>query len=291
MKKIGITGGIGSGKTYICEYFKKLGIPVFNSDNAARQLEKHPDIQKGFKEILGDDIFINGVLDRVKMRSIVFTDESKLKQINTLVIPYIKEMFEKFCEVNSNFPYCIFESAIIFETKSESYFDKIITVSADMWTRMNRAMKRDNSSVKDIENKFRVQTSDLQKESLSHFVIKNDGDKDVSPQVNEIHREILREIGIKKDIIDRSKIKKVDIKQYPEIDGLYKHYKGGKYKVLSLAKHSETDEIMVVYRSIHFGSVHVRPLSMWFNLIELGTGVPPIERFKLIKLNGSNNQK
>ncbi len=262
--KIGITGGIGSGKTYICEYFKHLGIPVFNSDNAARQLEKHPEIQKGFKDILGDDIFVNGELDRTKMRSIVFTNETKLKEVNILVIPYIKEMFEQFCKVNNYFPYCIFESAIIFETYSNLYFDKVITVSCDMLTRMNRAMKRDNSTVIDIENKFRVQTSDQQKEALADFIITNDGHKDVLEQVTKIHREIIEEIGV----LNKEVLTKPEVKRYPDINRVYQHYKGGKYEVMSLAKHSETDEIMVVYRSIHFGSVHVRPLSMWFDVIQ-----------------------
>lgn len=282
MFKVGLTGGIGSGKTYISQYFTFLGIPVFNSDIAARDLESNPEIQKAFKQILGDDIFIDGVLDRVRMRSIVFTDIAKLKKVNTVVIPFIKKEFEDFCIMNSSSPYCVFESAIIYETGSENYFNKIITVSADMHTRMERTLKRDKVTPEEVNNKFRVQFSDLQKESRADFIIKNESGVNLLDKVKSIHEKLIQ-MNTKKEV-----------KVYPEIGGQYQHYKGGKYEVLTLAKHSETDEIMVVYKSIHFGSVHVRPLSMWFDLIPLGENVPPIERFKLIKLpkifkRGSNN--
>src|ERR1035437_9223380 len=105
MLKIGLTGNIGSGKTTVSKLFKRLGVPIFNSDLSARSAEEIPYIQQAFKNILGDDIFIDGKLDRNKMRDIIFVDKDKLQQINDIVIPYVSKDFEGFIQANITAPY------------------------------------------------------------------------------------------------------------------------------------------------------------------------------------------
>jgi dephospho-CoA kinase len=175
MIKVGLTGGLGAGKSTISKLFKEFKVPVFNSDLCARDGEKDPKIQEAFKRILGDDIFVNGVLDRDKMRGIIFVDKDKLKEINEVVIPFITSEFEKFVNENINSPYVILESAILFETGSEKLFNYIITVTCNVNTRINRVIKRDKSSVQDIQNKIGNQWPENKKVINSHYVIVNEG--------------------------------------------------------------------------------------------------------------------
>lgn len=175
MIKIGLTGGIGSGKTTVSKLFKERGIPVFNSDMCARDAENELHIQEGFKAILGNDIFVDGKLDRVKMRGVVFTDKDKLAQVNKLVAPYVKQKFEKFCTDLVDSPIVMLESAILFEMKSNSYFDYIITVTATENTRIRRVIARDNCELKDVMDKLANQIPEMDKILDSDFIIINDG--------------------------------------------------------------------------------------------------------------------
>lgn len=176
MIKIGLTGNIGSGKTTVSKIFKELGIPVFNSDTCAREAENEIHIQEGFRAILGDDIYVDGVLDRPKMRSLVFVDKAKLKEVNDLVIPYVKQQFEIFCEESKYWsPIVMLESAILFETGGNKIFDYIITVTANENTRILRAQRRDNSSLEDIKNKLNNQWREEAKVTHSNFVVVNEG--------------------------------------------------------------------------------------------------------------------
>lgn len=175
MIKVGLTGGIGSGKSTISKLFKELNVPVFNSDLCARDAEKVPEIQEAFKRILGDDIFVDGVLDRVKMRGMVFVDsKDKLKQINEVVIPFIVNEFDKFTKTNAASPYVILESAILFETGADKEFDYIVTVTCDVNTRINRVVKRDGLSVGVIQNKIANQWPENKIVANSDYVIVNE---------------------------------------------------------------------------------------------------------------------
>lgn len=176
MIKIGLTGGIGAGKSTVSSLFKERGFPVFNSDICAREAEKEVSIQLGFKRIIDENIFINGELDRERLRDIIFTDKDKLKQVNNLITPYVKAKFEKFCSDNeTDHAACILESAILFETGGDKNFDYIITVTASENTRIQRVLKRDNISVEMVLKKLANQLPELEKISKSNFVIINDG--------------------------------------------------------------------------------------------------------------------
>ena len=198
MIKVAITGGIGVGKTTVSNLFKRLGVPTFNSDTSARDAERFASIQSEFKRILGDGIFVNGKLDRPKMREIIFNDVDKLKQINDVVIPFVSEDFSEFCDTNSEQPYVILESAILFETGSSKKFDYIITVTADEDKKIERTMERDGVSKEVVVSKIKNQYSDEYKLHSSNFEIKNNDEMiDLEEQVLDIHMQLCRLVLIK----------------------------------------------------------------------------------------------
>lgn len=200
MIKVGITGGIGSGKTTVSQIFSKLGVPVFNSDLAAREAENNITVQYMYKKILGDYIFVDGLLDRPKMRSIVFTDKDKLKAINDFMIPYIKDEFYMFCCTHKDAPIVMLESAILFETGAYKNFDLNISVLAYEDIRIDRVLNRDGISIEEINNKLKNQISEVEQEKLSDFVIFNDskiledGMVHLSEQVLYIYIELCKKV-------------------------------------------------------------------------------------------------
>jgi dephospho-CoA kinase len=198
MIKVAITGGISVGKTTVSNLFKRLGVPTFNSDTSARNAERFASIQSEYKRILGEDIFVNGKLDRPKMREIIFNDADKLKQINNVVIPFVSEDFSEFCITNSEQPYIILESAILFETGSSKKFDYIITVTADEDKKIERTMERDDVSKEVVVSKIKNQYSDEYKLHRSNFEVKNNGEMiDLEEQVLDIHMQLCRLVLIK----------------------------------------------------------------------------------------------
>jgi dephospho-CoA kinase len=198
MIKVAITGGISVGKTTVSNLFKRLGVPTFNSDTSARNAERFASIQSEYKRILGEDIFVNGKLDRPKMREIIFNDADKLKQINNVVIPFVSEDFSEFCITNSEQPYVILESAILFETGSSKKFDYIITVTADEDKKIERTMERDGVSKEVVVSKIKNQYSDEYKLHRSNFEVKNNGEMiDLEEQVLDIHMQLCRLVLIK----------------------------------------------------------------------------------------------
>lgn len=206
MYKVGITGGIGCGKTTVSKLFKELGVPVFNSDLSAREAENDKYIQEQFNIILCDNVFVDGVVNRDKMRQIIFNDKNKLSQINQLIIPYVRNSFNNFVNQNRRALYVLLESAILFETNSEKSFESIITVTADLNIRKNRVLKRDNISEDMFNSKLANQLSETEKIQRSDFIVNNNGVdlldslKDLTEQVSNIHDTILKYQVIKSGI-------------------------------------------------------------------------------------------
>jgi dephospho-CoA kinase len=175
MYRVAITGNIGAGKSTVAKLFEKKGIPVFNSDLCGRESENDPEIHGGYKRILGEEIYHDGVLDRTLLREIIFTNKEILKEINELVTAYIKRKFEEFCQKHSNSKIVMLESAVIFENGVDNNFDCIITVTASEDVRIERAMKRDGSSLKEVKNKLNNQMLESYKVNKSRYVIVNEG--------------------------------------------------------------------------------------------------------------------
>ena len=191
MKKIGITGGIGSGKTYVSEVFQSLGIPIFYADIQAKKLMTSSEILiKLLKEEFGNDIYKDSDLNKEKLSSIVFSNSDKLQKLNSLVHPIVKEEFNNWCNSQTS-PYVIKEAAILFESKSHLGLDAVICVSAPLELRMKRLLKRDNFNEKEINQRIENQILQEEKEKLSNYIIVNDEKDLLLPQIIKIHKELL----------------------------------------------------------------------------------------------------
>ena len=188
MKKIGITGGIGSGKTYISKVFTSLGIPVFNADVESKKLMiTSKKLMDSVKSEFGENIYVNGNLNKEKLASIVFYDKSKLQKLNSLVHPIVKAEFEHWCTKQTS-PYVIKEAAILFESKANIGLDAVICVSAPLELRIKRSMERDNSTEKEIKNRIENQISQEEKENLSDYIIVNDEKEMLLSQIIKLHK-------------------------------------------------------------------------------------------------------
>ena len=188
--KIGLTGGIGVGKTYVGQIFINLGYPVFNADIEAKEcIQNNNQLQNSIKNKFGEKIYVKGVLQREKLADIVFNDVLALKQLNNLVHPIVKKKFDDWCEKQTA-KIIIKEAAILFESNSHITLDHIICVSTNLDTRIERIKKRDNISRKQIIDRIENQMPQIEKEKLSDFVINNDGTQLILPQVLDIIYQI-----------------------------------------------------------------------------------------------------
>ncbi|MBT5858231.1 MAG: dephospho-CoA kinase [Flavobacteriales bacterium] len=188
MKKIGITGGIGSGKTYISNIFKSLGISLFNSDiEAKRLMNSSKKLISQIKKEFGEDIYTNGNFNKDKLSSIVFSNSDKLQKLNSLVHPIVKEEFNNWRKRQTS-PFVIKEAAILFESNSHLELDAVICVSAPFDLRIKRLLKRDNSSEMEIKKRIENQISQEEKENLSDYIIINDEKELLLPQIIKLHK-------------------------------------------------------------------------------------------------------
>ena len=192
MKKVAVTGGIGTGKTTVSNLFEKIGIPVFNSDEIAKKLmhndkQLKSDIIKAF----GDESYINNELNRAYLSDIVFNDETLLNKINSIVHPQVAKEFNQWL-LNQKSKYIIYESAIIFENNSEDVFDKIICVIAPEEDVISRVMKRNNFSHDKVISIISNQLPDQVKRNKADYIIENINKSDLTDRVLEIHNKIIR---------------------------------------------------------------------------------------------------
>lgn len=198
-KKVAITGGIGSGKTFVCQIFKTLGVPVYYADEKAKYLmNNNANVINEIKMLFGADIY-NPDLDRKRLSSIVFNNKDMLDALNNIVHPAVRLDFMVWANAQ-NTSYVIEESAIIFESNHADMFDKIITVTADEEIRIERAMKRDGTDRKTVLDRINNQISDTYKANHSDFVIiNNENDIEASflnliPQIFAIHTKLKSDI-------------------------------------------------------------------------------------------------
>lgn len=190
MKKIGLTGGIGSGKTYVSKVFEKLGFPVFNSDNYAKEyMYTDQELVKAIIREFGSDIYKDGKLQTKVLASIVFNDQEKLNKLNTLVHPIVKKGFIDWCfQINSKL--VIKEAAILFESDSHIGLDAVICVFCPEEIRIQRVMKRDNINRSEVLSRIDQQMDVEEQKELSSYIIVNDGKHMVVPQVLDIIKEM-----------------------------------------------------------------------------------------------------
>lgn len=172
-KVVGLTGGIGSGKTTIANYIASLTIPVFIADDAGRKVMQQQEILSKIKTAFGNSIFEENKLNRSKLAKIVFNDPDQLQKLNEIVHPAVKKNFKDWLIQQQHSPLVVYESAILFENGSYKDFDAIITVTAPLETRINRVLERDNTSREHVLSRMNAQWTDEQRILKSDFVVEN----------------------------------------------------------------------------------------------------------------------
>ena len=185
-KIIGLTGGIGSGKTTVANYFKSFGIPIYIADDEARKIMKSADIIEAIKNSFGDAIFENEILNRDKLAKIVFNNPKKLEKLNNIVHPAVKKHFEQWLMQNQSAPYVIYEAAILFESGRYKDCDLIVTVVAPMKSRIERVIKRDNSTRELVLKRINAQWTDEERILKSDFIIENISSETTKLEVDRI---------------------------------------------------------------------------------------------------------
>lgn len=193
MLKVGITGGIGSGKSTVAHIFKVLGIAVFDADANAKQLmETDMDLQIAIRSLFGENAYINGQLNRKFIADIVFKDPYQLERLNALVHPAAIKSGENWA-LKQTTPYVIKEAALFFESGSAEGMDYIIGVYSPQHIRINRVMKRDLITRDEVLNRMKRQIQEEVKMRLCDFVIVNDDQRLLIPQIINLHNRFVAE--------------------------------------------------------------------------------------------------
>ncbi|MFA5816367.1 MAG: dephospho-CoA kinase [Bacteroidales bacterium] len=192
MYTVGLTGGIGSGKSLVAKIFSHLGIPVFNADaEAGKILEEDLQIRHQLTEWFGPGIYINGRPDRPKLAGIMFTDAEMLSKVNGLIHPRVLDRFINWCSENQNKPYVVHEAAILFESGFYRHMNTTILITAPEKIRISRVKQRDKTTEESIRQRMQNQWTDEQKSPLAGYIIQNDGQSPLIPRILEIHNKLI----------------------------------------------------------------------------------------------------
>jgi len=188
--KIGLTGGLGSGKSTVAKIFAVLGIPVYDADKEAKRImNKDPELKAEIIKHFGEEAYIDNQLNRTYLSSVVFENKDKLSLLNSLVHPVtIRDSKEWISKQTTR--YAIKEAALIFESGSQEYLDYVIGVSAPAHLRIQRAMHRDNLTRGQVQQRMSKQIEEVIKMHLCDFIIYNDEVKAVIPQVLDLHKKL-----------------------------------------------------------------------------------------------------
>ena len=191
---VGLTGGIGSGKTTIANFFKELGVPIYIADTEAKALmNRSKVIKRKLIALFGDNAYQNGKLNRDFLSKQIFNDKDLLQKMNAIVHPKVASHFKRWVK-KQEAPYVISEAAILFENGSYKKYDYIITVTAPEEVRLKRVMSRDNSSKEKVKSVMNNQWKDEEKIKLSDYVIQNINLEEAKAQVLQIHQNLLQKL-------------------------------------------------------------------------------------------------
>ncbi len=192
MKRLGVTGGIGSGKTTVCRVFKVLGIPVFMADDVAqRVMNNDPRIIIKINEAAGKNMYENGQLDKKELAHLIFNQPDLLSKINAVVHPVVLDDFESWA-VSRNTPYVIMEAAILFESHADRLVDRVLTISAPVEERISRVMGRSELTRTQVIERINNQLQDDEREEKSYYVINNADNEMIIPEILKVHDDMLR---------------------------------------------------------------------------------------------------
>ncbi|MGB0917130.1 MAG: dephospho-CoA kinase [Flavobacteriales bacterium] len=189
MKVVGITGGIGSGKTTCCQIFEELGVPVYYADLRAKMLMVENPLKAKIIQAFGEKAYDGNTLDRAYLSEQVFNSKDKLSVLNGLVHPAVAEDFENWIEENKTANYVLKEAAILFETGAYQNVDITVLVIAPQDVRLERVMKRDKSTKEEVIQRMNNQWTQERKVKLADHIVNNDGVDLLIPQVLELHQK------------------------------------------------------------------------------------------------------
>lgn len=194
--RIGLTGGIGAGKSIVSKVLMSLNYPVFNSDLEAKLiLTSSAEVRKEIATYFGSEAYINGELNKKLIAKRIFSDDKARLKINSIIHPRVRKAFDDFARKYNNF--LVFnEAAIIFETNRESAFDKTILVTAPLELKISRIIARDKMSKKDVLARMNKQWTDEQKIPLADFIIENDEKQALLPQLMEVLKQLNHSISV-----------------------------------------------------------------------------------------------
>jgi dephospho-CoA kinase len=179
-RRLGVTGGIGSGKTTVCRIFRVLGVPVFVADASAREvMNNDPGIRNKINDIAGKDLYSGGELDRMELARLIFNRPEMLKSVNAAVH-------------ESDAPYVIMEAAVLFESKADTFVDRVVSISAPVEERIARVMGRNELSREQVIERINNQLEDDEREEQSYYVINNADNEMIIPEILKIHEDMLR---------------------------------------------------------------------------------------------------
>jgi dephospho-CoA kinase len=194
-KRLGVTGGIGSGKTTVCRIFRVLGVPVFVADTVARDImENEPEIRAAISLITGKDLYATGILDRKELARIIFNRPELLRKVNGAVPPAVRKRFEEWAD-SAAVPYVIMESAILFEAGADTLVDRVVTISAPVEERISRVMGRNDLTREEVIRRINNQLEDEEREEQSYYVINNSDNEMIIPEILKIHEDMIRLSG------------------------------------------------------------------------------------------------
>lgn len=189
--KLGVTGGIGSGKSTICRMFSVLGIPVFSADVEAKRLQdSDPELKSVINEIAGTDLYSSGQLDRTKLAELIFGNKDMLGRVNSAVHPAVFSFFNEWVE-NQESPYVIMEAAIMFESGASKLMDRILTVVTPVEERIERLIRGNKLTREQVVERIKNQLDDESRIKKSDYIIYNSENDMIIPAVISVHKEML----------------------------------------------------------------------------------------------------
>lgn len=194
MLRLGVTGGIGSGKSTVCQIFESLGVPVYNADARAKFLVGNDKaLQTELSSVFGEQTFINGEYNRTYIAGIVFADKFQLEKLNAIIHPHVLADWDAFCSQYAHLSYVVKEAAIMLETDSKNSIDKVALVYAPQNLRIERVMTRDGVDKAVVEARIAMQMPEEEKLKLADFVIYNDAEHSLIEQVLHLHQQLLKQ--------------------------------------------------------------------------------------------------
>lgn len=191
---VGITGGIGSGKSVVSRLLNMLGYPVYDSDSKAKRLnDTDEEVKRALTLAFGSDLYENGLLNRPKLASLIFQSDSNRQLVNAIIHPAVKRDFLRWAEAQDS-DIVFLEAAILYESGFDAFMNKVVAVAAPEQVRIQRAMQRDNATEQQIVNRLRAQMSQDVLESKADFVVVNDGIQPLLPQIEALAVQLRNQI-------------------------------------------------------------------------------------------------